>query len=85
MESATPFGGSVAGVEVRSVSLLGSIAALIEIPAGLLVAAGWLVGGFPDPSGVGGLMFGAGLIMGAIPALGRLIAAAVGRSPYRRR
>jgi len=30
-------------------------------------------------------MFGAGLVLAAIPALGRLICRAAGRSPYRRR
>ena len=69
----------------RRVRRLGRIEAVIEIVAGCLVAAGWLLGGFPDPAGVGGSMFAAGLVLAAVPAIGRLNAAAAGRSPYRPR
>jgi hypothetical protein len=69
---------------VQVVSRLDLTEAIVEVVAGVLVATGWVVGGFPDPDGAGGVMFGVGLGLAAIPALRRLLAAAAGRRPYQR-
>jgi hypothetical protein len=58
--------------------------AVIGVVAGLLVAAGCLIGGFPDPHGAGGSMFVAGIVLAGVPAIRRLVSAAAGRRPYRR-
>jgi hypothetical protein len=83
MEAAVGFAVHLRGCGVI-VRFLELAEALMAILARLLVAAGWIVGGFPDPDGTGGSMFLAGIVLGGMRAIMLVLGAAARRQPYRR-